>query len=114
MRNERMYQEFLELVTIDCASGKETPIAEKLKAKLTELGFTVTQDQAGETFGGECGNVYAVREGELGGSLMFSSHMDRVPNGLGIHPVEKDGVLYSDGSTILARKPACMEPPQRT
>lgn len=102
MRNERMYQEFLELVTIDCASGKETPIAEKLKAKLTELGFTVTQDQAGETFGGECGNVYAVREGELGGSLMFSSHMDRVPNGLGIHPVEKDGVLYSDGSTILA------------
>ena len=75
-----MYQEFLELVTIDCASGKETPIAEKLKAKLTELGFTVTQDQAGETFGGECGNVYAVREGELGGSLMFSSQRARHPS----------------------------------
>lgn len=70
--------------------------------KLKALGFTVTQDRAGETFGGECGNVYGVREGELDGSLLLSSHMDRVPNGLGIRPVEKDGILYSDGTTILA------------
>lgn len=97
-----MYQELLEFITTDAASGKETAIAEKLKAKLTALGFTVTQDDAGKTFGGECGNVYAVREGELKGSLFLSSHMDRVPNGCGIHPVEKDGVLYSDGTTILA------------
>ena len=102
MKNERMYQELIELLTTDSAAGKENAIADKLTAKMEALGFTVTRDNAGETFGGECGNVIAVREGELKGSLFLSSHMDRVPNGLGIKPVEKDGVLYSDGTTILA------------
>ncbi len=102
MKNEMMYNELLELVTTDAASGKENAIADKLVAKLEAMGFTVTVDNAGETFGGECGNVFGVLEGELDGSLLFSSHMDRVPNGLGIKPAEKDGVLYSDGTTILA------------
>jgi tripeptide aminopeptidase len=102
MRNETMYAELLELLTTDSASGKETAIADLLEGKLAALGFTVTRDNAGETFGGECGNVIGVREGELAGSLLFSSHMDRVPNGYGIKPVERDGVLYSDGTTILA------------
>ena len=48
------------------------------------------------------GNLIGILEGELDGSVMLSSHMDRVPNGYGIQPVEKDGVLYSDGTTILA------------
>ena len=102
MKNERMYNELIELLTTDSAAGKENAIADKLTEKMEALGFTVTRDNAGETFGGECGNVIAVREGELKGSLFLSSHMDRVPNGLGIKPVEKDGVLYSDGTTILA------------
>lgn len=74
----------------------------KLEVKLRELGCTVTRDNAGETFGGECGNLIGILEGELDGSVMLSSHMDRVPNGYGIQPVEKDGILYSDGTTILA------------
>ena len=102
MENESMYAELLELITTDSASGKESAIARLVMGKLEALGFTVTTDNAGETFGGECGNVLGVREGELDGALLLCSHMDRVPEGLGIHPVERDGVLYSDGSTILA------------
>ena len=102
MRNERMYQEFIELVTTDSASGKESAIAALLRRKLEDLGFTVTQDHAGDTFGGECGNIFAYMDGTLCGSVLFCSHMDRVPNGLGIKPVEQDGILYSDGNTILA------------
>lgn len=102
MRNERMFQELLDLITTDSASGKETRIADLLTGRLNAMGFTVIRDTAGETFGGECGNVIAVRDGELDGSLLLSSHMDRMPNGLGIKPVEKDGILYSDGTTILA------------
>ena len=102
MKNETMYAELMELLTTDSASGKETAIAECLIAKLKALGFAVTTDNAGETFGGECGNVLGVLEGQMEGSLLLCSHMDRVPNGLGIQPVEKDGVLYSDGTTILA------------
>ena len=102
MRNEAMYAELLDLLTTDAGSGKEALVADKVAAKLAELGFQVIRDNAGETFGGECGNVLGIREGELDGSLLLSSHLDRVPNGYGIKPVEKDGVLYSDGTTILA------------
>ena len=102
MNKERMYQEFIDLVTTDSASGKEEAIAQKLMPKLEELGFTVSRDNAGELFGGECGNVIGIREGELDGAILLSSHMDRVPNGFGIKPVEKDGIVYSDGTTILA------------
>ncbi len=102
MRNETMLQEFIELVTTDSASGKEDLVAAKLTGKMEALGFTVTMDDAGPVYGGKCGNLICIREGELDGSLMLSSHMDRVPNGYGIKPVEKDGVLYSDGTTILA------------
>ena len=102
MKNEAMLNEFIELVTTDAISGQETAIADKLADKLAALGFTVIRDNAGEAYGGECGNVIGIREGELDGALFFSSHMDRVPNGFGIKPVERDGVLYSDGTTILA------------
>ena len=100
--NEAMYQELLELLTTDSASGKESAVADKLVNKLEALGFTVSRDNAGDTFGGECGNVIGIREGELNGAMMLNSHMDRVPNGLGIKPVEQDGILRSDGTTILA------------
>lgn len=102
MRNQEMYDELLELIRIDAATGKERAIATAVTQKLEALGFAVTEDKAGESFGGECGNLLAVREGELPGSLLLCSHLDRVGNGFGIKPVERDGVLYSDGTTILA------------
>ncbi len=102
MRNEAMLKDFMELVTTDAVSGQEDKVADILVKKLEALGFTVTRDDAGPKLGGNCGNVIGIREGELDGALLFSSHMDRMPNGFGIKPVEKDGVLYSDGTTILA------------
>ena len=102
MRNEAMLKDFIELVTTDAVTGQEDKVAAKLAEKLEALGFTVTIDNAGSKLGSSCGNLIAVRNGELNGSLLFSSHMDRMPNGFGIRPVEKDGVMYSDGTTILA------------
>ena len=52
-KNERMYQELSELLTTDSAAGKENAIADKLTEKMEALGFTVTGDNEGETFGGE-------------------------------------------------------------
>ena len=94
--------EFKQLVEIDSASGRERAIADALKEKLTALGFGVLEDQAGSTFGGNTGNIIAIKEGTREGSVLFCSHMDRVANGYGIQPQEKDGKLFSDGSTILA------------
>lgn len=102
MKNQRMFDELVELMQIDVSSGQETEIAECLVKKLETLGFTVTRDNAGETFGGVCGNVLAVHPGERDGVVAFCSHMDRVPGGLGIKPVEEDGILKSSSDTILA------------
>lgn len=100
--NKKMLDDFIELATTDAASGQERAVADKLIHKLEELGFCVSMDEAGDSFGGNCGNLLAVRKGERDGALLFSSHMDRVPNGFSIHPVERDGYLYSDDTTILA------------
>ena len=102
MKNERMYQELLELIRTDSVSGQEKAIVGKLAAKLRDLGFTVTMDNAGKALGGDCGNIFAWREGEREGSLLLCSHMDRVGEGFGIVPTERDGVLRSNGATILA------------
>lgn len=102
MNQKRMYQEFLQLVTTDSPSGKESAVASILEKALTELGFTVSRDHAGDLFHGECGNVFGCLDGSLDGSILLCSHMDRVPGGIGIHPAERDGILYSDGTTILA------------
>ncbi len=100
--NQRMLDEFIELAKIDVSSKKETEIANVVKQKLIDLGFSVKQDDAGTTFDGECGNIIGVLEGTKEGSILLCSHLDRVPNGIGIKPIEKDGILYSDGTTILA------------
>jgi tripeptide aminopeptidase len=97
-----MLDELTELMRIDVSSGQETEIAEHLVKKLEQMGFAITRDEAGATFGGVCGNILAVREGERDGVVCFCSHMDRVPGGIGIKPVEEDGILRSSGDTILA------------
>mgnify|MGYP000007704387 FL=1 len=102
MKNQRMLDELTELMRIDVSSGQEMEIADCLAAKLEQMGFSITRDEAGATFGGVCGNVLAVREGERDSVVCFCSHMDRVPGGIGIKPVEEDGILRSSGDTILA------------
>lgn len=82
MKNQRMLDELTELMRIDVSSGQETEIAEHLVKKLEQMGFAITRDEAGATFGGVCGNILAVREGERDGVVCFCSHMDRVPGGI--------------------------------
>lgn len=74
-----------------------------LIARLKCLGFEVTEDDAGQKLGGDCGNLYAVLPGSLPGEpLMFSGHMDTVEPSRGKRAVvQADGTITSDGSTVL-------------
>ena len=102
VNRDRVVNEFLELIQIDSHSGQETEVANILVKKLEELGLEVKRDQAGEKAGGETGNIIAKLKGTQNGpTILFSSHMDTVKPGLGIKPVIKDEVIYSDGTTIL-------------
>ena len=103
VNKERMLAEFKEVVAVPCHSLQERPVFELLRAKLEVLGFTVEDDNAGEKLGGNCGNLWAFLPGNKAGatSVLFSAHMDGCEPCGGTTVVQKDGYLYSDGTTIL-------------
>lgn len=104
VNQERLVEEFLELIQIDSPSSKEGAVAKVLVEKLDKLGFDVSVDNAGIKSGGETGNVIAKLKGNrIGKTVLFSSHMDTVSPGEGIKPIidEVNGIIKSDGTTVL-------------
>lgn len=103
VNRERLQQEFAELTGIDSVSFSERQMADQLKKRLLELGFTVLEDQAGKHYGGNAGNVYGYRKGTLPGSgVLLSAHMDTVQPGIGKKAIfSEDGTITSQGDTIL-------------
>ncbi|WP_304090850.1 M20/M25/M40 family metallo-hydrolase, partial [Phascolarctobacterium succinatutens] len=105
VNKERMLAEFKEIVALPCHGLQERPVFDLLKGKLEAMGFTVEEDNAGELLGGNCGNLWAflpASEGcEKASCVLLSAHMDGVEPCGGTTVVQKDGVLYSDGTTIL-------------
>lgn len=99
---ERIVKKFLEYVQIDSETKNELEFSNKIKDELEELGLSVYIDKAGEKSGSNTGNVVAKLKGNKDvQTILFSAHMDTVTPGNGIKPVIKDGVIYSDGTTIL-------------
>ncbi len=102
LSRERLAKTFEFLVKIDSVSKKEGKIAKELEKILKSLGASVQYDNAGEKIGGETGNLIAWLDGSIDvPPLMLNAHMDTVEPGEGVKPVLKDGVFYSDGTTIL-------------
>ena len=98
----RLLDSFLEYVRIDSETGIERDMALRLERELRALGCSVSFDNAGEKLGCNVGNLYAVLPGESGREpLLLSAHMDTVKPGLGIVPIVEDGVIHTDGSTVL-------------
>ncbi len=94
MINEsRLVQTFLELLAIDSPSGQEEAIGADLMQRFAGLGGEVVRD--------EHGNVIARWPGAGDAWLLLSAHMDTVGTDTGIRPQIRDGVIYSDGTTIL-------------
>jgi len=103
MNEKRLVDEFCNLVAIDSPSFHERRMADTLKQYLKELGFFVYEDNAGEIYKSECGNIYGYLEGTLEGEpILFSAHMDTVAPAIGKKAVRKeDGRIESDGTTVL-------------
>lgn len=103
LNKDRIFEEFKELVAIPCHSTKERQIFEVVKAKLEALGFNVEEDDAASKLDSECGNMWAFLPGNKAGAtkVLLSGHLDGVEPCSGTTVVRKDGILYSDGTTIL-------------
>jgi tripeptide aminopeptidase len=88
---ERLLDTFVSLVRIDSPSGEEAAIRAELEQRLQALGVETQVDETGNLLG---------RLPGCGEPLLLSAHMDTVP-GQNIQPTIKEGVVYSDGTTIL-------------
>lgn len=103
VNEERLVDEFLELVQIDSETKNEANIAKVLKKKFTDLGLDVVEDGSKEQTGHGAGNLICNLKGtkkEID-PIYFTSHMDTVVPGNGIKPSIADGYIVSDKSTIL-------------
>ena len=102
INEKRLLDTFLEYVQIDSESRNEKEMAERLVADLQALGLEVKTDRAGEGFGSNGFNVCAYIEGTLPGEpTIMNAHMDTVAPGNGIKPIVENGIVHTDGSTIL-------------
>ncbi|MGG3913513.1 tripeptidase T [Rossellomorea vietnamensis] len=104
INEERLLNEFLELVQIDSETKEEAEIAKVLTKKFSDLGVEVFEDDTmGET-GHGAGNLICTLKGNKDGvdTIYFTSHMDTVVPAKGVKPtLKEDGYIYSDGTTIL-------------
>lgn len=100
---KRLVNEFCKLVSIDSTSFKERKMADYLKSELKKLGVEIYEDNAGDYYNSDTGNIYGYLNGNIEGEpVLFSAHMDTVEPGINKKAVvHSDGKITSDGNTVL-------------
>jgi tripeptide aminopeptidase len=94
--------EFLTLFKINSPSRKEGALAGYLKKRLLELGAEVYEDHSSQATGSDTGNIIATFPGdESKPVILLAAHMDTIGDTEGIEPLIRDGMIYSNGKTIL-------------
>ena len=101
MNEQCLLDTFLDLVRLPSPSGREARAAAYCKDALEGCGCTVTIDDAGEKIGSDTGNLYAELAGTVDGTIILTAHLDCVQPCEGVSPQIIDGVIYSDGTTVL-------------
>ncbi len=102
INEQRVIESFLEYVQIDSETKHEGQFGAYMAGALNELGLEVRTDQAHEAFGGEYGNLIAFLPGTCEGKrVLLSAHLDTVAPGCGIKPKLEEGVITTDGTTVL-------------
>ena len=94
--------EFMALAALNSPSRREAVVAEYLLKRLGELGLTATVDDWAPLSGSDTGNIVVRVPGNAPGpTIMLCAHMDTVGPTEGMVPVLKDGVITSNGETVL-------------
>jgi tripeptide aminopeptidase len=83
---------FTKLVSISSPSGGEIELGKVLTHELVNLGFEVFVDIEGNVLGRSEGN---------GEPILLSGHLDTVQGSTTVKPIIRDGVVKSEGNTIL-------------
>ncbi|HSQ34607.1 MAG TPA: M28 family peptidase, partial [Candidatus Binatia bacterium] len=94
--SQRMIKQFMKMVTIDSESGNEARFIAYLLAEFKKLGADARTDAYG--------NLVAklpAKKSDSNEPILLSCHADTVMPGRGIRPKIEDGVIRSQGDTIL-------------
>jgi tripeptide aminopeptidase len=94
----RLIDTFIELIQIDSPPFCEQEIAMRLSRHLLSLGLSIETQTYGSSF-----NLIGRKRGTLRGvkPVILSSHMDTVESTKGLKYIRQDGIIRSDGRTIL-------------
>ena len=94
---------FLELAQIDAVSRQERPVADYIIHYLSQLNMPVEEDDTGPKIQGNCGNLITRRFPDQSGSspVLLMAHLDTVSSTAQLKPVIEQGIIHSDGTTIL-------------
>lgn len=101
MSNTELVDLFCRLVSIPSPSGKEAGVARAVLGELRRRRINAHIDKTGSLTRSNSGNVIATIPGNKN-RLVFVAHMDTVESGdRKVRPIIKNGVIRSDGKTIL-------------
>ena len=93
---QRMVDQFLEMVRIDSESGNEARMMQYLLGAVREAGGAAELDAYGNLIA-----KFPERGSTGRAPLLLSCHADTVKPGVGIEPVVENGIVRSNGKTIL-------------
>jgi tripeptide aminopeptidase len=95
-------KEFMALASLNSPSRREAPVADYLVARLRELGLEPLIDDSAPLTGSDTGNIIVRLPGNTPGpAILLGAHMDTVGPTEGMTPILRDGVIYSNGETVL-------------
>ncbi len=94
--------EFVRLASINSPSRREGALAAYLLERLRGLGLEPVVDESAPISGSDTGNILVRIPGTVEGpTILLCAHMDTVGPTEGMVPVVRDGVVYSNGQTVL-------------
>ena len=102
IKPDRLAETFKTLVKIDSVSREEGAISKEIVRLVEAMGAETAIDNTGRFTGSETGNLVVRFKGNRSvAPVLLSAHMDTVEPGRGITPILADGIIRSNGSTIL-------------
>ncbi len=103
LQNDRLVELFTTLCSINSPPRQERAVVEYVKGFLRGLGLEVLEDRAAEAVGGDANNLVATLPANITGApkIFFSAHFDTVEPNPNLKIIIQDGVIKTDGKSIL-------------
>jgi tripeptide aminopeptidase len=103
VKQDRLVELFTTLCSINSPSRQEREVAEYVKGFLRGLGLEVREDHAAQQVEGNANNLIATLPANISGvpRIFFSAHLDTVEPNPNVKIIQENGIIRTDGSTIL-------------